>query len=218
MNLHIISNKSKDIQRWVWRKRASLHPQEKIAVNQTKLLLVSGIACSGIDYLTHLLKKSLPSTDVYDGPLSGFTPRLSLNRDEDNLALDYSKTLPNDHPLFHVYDLLAHQSVSKFRLQQAYPGRGPRYCLIKETHALLGSEALLRTMKCKMLLIIDDPLSIVAQQVALHGIDSTYLKSEINAVQKPDFLTRFMRNSYKPVRRAFHHVKKIIKHKRAVDC
>ncbi|MEJ1398024.1 MAG: hypothetical protein RPU52_10965 [Candidatus Sedimenticola sp. (ex Thyasira tokunagai)] len=208
MNLQLTSNKYKNLQRWVWQKRVDQQHNNKAIGVRTKPLFFVGIECSGIDYLAQLMKKSLVPIDIHDGPLDNLTPRLFFNKDRDSLALDYSKTLPDDHPLFHIYDLLTHQSIREFRKQQTSPRGQTKFCIIKETHALLGTEALLRTMKCKMLLLIDDPLSIVAQQIDLYGLDSTYLKREKNSVQQPEFLTRFLRKNYKPVRHAFHNARK----------
>ncbi|MES9855533.1 MAG: hypothetical protein ABW166_02880 [Sedimenticola sp.] len=209
MYIQAITKKSEKIQQWVWKKRINPKHQASGVCNRANMLFFGGIEYSGIDYLAQLMKKSSVPIDVHDGPLENFTPRLSFNKGEGNLALNYSKTLPHDHPLFHVYDLLTHQSIRECRKQQIPPKGKSRFCVIKETHALLATEALLRNMDCKMLLMIDDPLSIVAQQVAAHGSDYTYLKSEADAVQQPEFLTRFLRNNYKPVRRAFHYVSKI---------
>jgi hypothetical protein len=155
-----------------------------------KLRLVLGIGRSGTSWISTVLSKAACPTRFLSEPLTHLRPRLPLRASGDRTALSYDGTVSG--PLLRAYELVAHRGFNDTSIH-GFERNDPDWqiCLVKEVHALLGSDALLRTLHVPTLFISRDPVWIIDSLFAAQSPKTLYLDHEVRAVQEPRFLERF---------------------------
>jgi hypothetical protein len=81
--------------------------------------------------------------------------------------------------------------------------------VLKEVNALLATEAMLRELKCHVLIYVSDPVIIAEQIFSRDGLGTSYLDLECIAVMESAFLKRFLTNEIRTVLRAFKLIKRM---------
>ncbi|MES9968978.1 MAG: hypothetical protein ABW092_03030 [Candidatus Thiodiazotropha sp.] len=195
----------------LWNKRINQKymPHAGYMGNGGDLHLILGVNGSGITHLTQLLSQSLPKSNFIHSPLEKFEPKFTLSSQGDRLAIPYQKELTADHPLNRVYRIYAERNLpeTKYDLLQMENEPTTRGLLIlKETHGLLASEALLRELQCHALFYISDPVILAEQIFSRQGLKTSYLDLESEAVMESRFLKRFL---YNDLRKILHTYKLI---------
>jgi hypothetical protein len=101
-----------------------------------------------------------------------------------------------------AYELLTHREFDSQRLKVTErEDANWEICLVKEVHALLGTEGLLRRWKTPAVFILRDPVYIADSLFGAQTLQTHYLLRENLAVQQPEFLDRFARGRQRTVRR-----------------
>jgi hypothetical protein len=167
------------------------------------LRLVLGVGRSGTTWVGHVLSSTLQPIRYCSEPLFYLQPRLSFHRKGDHTAVGYEE-FDEDHPLLSAYLRLLDREdngVQKDTLQR--DDAGWDLCLVKEVHALLGSEGLLRHYQPPTLFILRDPLYVADSLFSAQTLGTAYLDHEVKAVQKPSFWERFLPGRQEALERIF---------------
>jgi hypothetical protein len=166
------------------------------------LRLVLGAGRSGTSWVSKVLSKTGLPCRFSNEPLFHIKPPLPFHCRGDHTAMRYDgETDPG--PLLAAYQLAMHPEFDGGGL----PGNEREdanweICLIKEVHALLGSEALLRAWKVPVIFILRDPMYIIDSLFAAQTIDTTYMDHEVVSVRGEAFLDRFAGGAREAVRQA----------------
>ena len=144
----------------------------------------------------------------YFEPLFYIEPRLPFRRKGDHTAVGYGE-FPEEHPLLSAYRLLLDRQCSGVRpdvLRRA--DAGWEVCLVKEVHALLGTEGLLRHCRPPALFILRDPLYVADSLFSAQSLTTAYLDHEVKAVRERSFLDRFLPGRQEMMERLFRDIRK----------
>lgn len=204
-NVHL-KNKYLLLNQLMWKRRVNrkFMPHAGYMGNGGEIHLILGVNGSGINHLTQLLSQALPDNHYIHYPLVKFEPRLTLCNQGDRLAIPYHKTLAADHPLNRVYRIYAEMRQGEAEpvlLQTVSQAAQDNLLIMKESHGLLATEALLRELKCHVLLYLSDPVILAEQIFSREGPDTPYLDAESEAVLDFRFLKRFFSQN---LRRVLH--------------
>jgi hypothetical protein len=166
------------------------------------LRLILGTARSGTSWVSKVLSKTGLPCRFSNEPLFHIQPRLQYHSHGDHTALSYNGNC-DPSPLLDLYRLAAHRQFDGAGL----PGNeredpGWAICLVKEVHALLGTEALLRAWKVPVIFILRDPVYILDSMFAAQTLDTIYMDHDVRAVQEGAFLDRFAPGAQATVRAA----------------
>jgi hypothetical protein len=198
----------------IWKKRLNQQhlPHAGYMGNGSDIHLILGVDGAGISHLVQLLSQALPGNHYIHHPLVKFEPKLTLCNQGQRLAMPYQKVLSADHPLNRVYRIYAEraQAEKKFDLmhEQSETAQEPML-ILKETHGLLATEALLRELKCHCLLYVSDPVLLAEQIFSRQGVDTDYLEFEHQAVMDPAFLKRFLAKDIRSILHAYKLIQRI---------
>ena len=177
--------------RWRAEFEAAYPRFDSTAPEPERLRLILGVGRSGTSWVCQVLFKTSVRCRCFSEPLFHLTPRLPFNARGDHTAVKFEELSPG-HPLLRAYELLAHRPFDGSRLHGA--GRddaGWEICLVKEVHALLGVEGLLRAWRTPSLFILRDPIYVADSLFAAETLQTGYLEHEGRAVRHEEFLNRF---------------------------
>ncbi|MES9954718.1 MAG: hypothetical protein ABW104_17910 [Candidatus Thiodiazotropha sp. 6PLUC2] len=198
----------------MWKKRINQKymPHAGYMGNGGDINLITGVNGPGINHLTQLLSQALPNSQQIHHPLEKFEPKLILSNQGDRLAIPYQKELSADHPLNRIYRIYAerHQSETNYTeiLMENKTPRNP-LLILKESHGLLATEALIRELKCHTLFYVSDPVILAEQLFSREGIDTPYLDLESEAVMESQFLQRFLSHDLRSVLHAYKLIQRL---------
>jgi hypothetical protein len=214
MKKSLKQNKRLSISQWMWEKRLNHKhmPHAGYMGNGGDIHLLLGVDGAGINHLTQLLSQALPNNHYIHHPLATFEPKLTLSNQRDRLAIPYHKQLAADHPLKRVYRIYAERNQVATNHEEPQEGneksQGP-LLIMKETHGLLATEALLRELKCHVLFYASDPVILADQVFSQEGLDTPYLDLESEAVMDPRFLKRFLTHNLRGVLHAYKLIQRL---------
>ncbi|MEW7998020.1 MAG: hypothetical protein AB2540_13445 [Candidatus Thiodiazotropha endolucinida] len=199
---------------YLWNKRINQKymPHAGYMGNGGDIHLLLGVNGTGINHLTQLLSQSLPNSLFIHNPLPKFEPKLTLSNHDDRLAIPYRKELTADHPLNRVYRIYAENNLAdaNYNLLLMENKKTPRILLImKETHGLLATEALLRELQCHALFYISDPVILAEQIFSREGLNTPYLDLESEAVLESRFLKRFLSHDLRAILHAYKLIQRL---------
>lgn len=214
MVAELITEKRQGIRGWMWRQRFERNHSSRAGLtgDGAQIQLLLGVRGSGADHLGRLLSSPGVPLRYYHNPLQKFVPPLSLSDSRDRLALPFTKTLDPRSPLLRVLRLTQEfddsWALDNFSNKpgSALPETLP--CLVKESRALLATEAVLRDLHCKAMLYTTDPVKTVDRLLAAEGLNSSYLVEEGRSVLAPYFLGRFLRKDYTGVMHAHRRIRR----------
>jgi len=184
----------------------------------SKLRLILGVGRTGTSWLNRVFATAFKDqVRTISEPLFRIYPEITLSKIESatRLATDYVTILPPTHPLILAYTVLTMKDfprkiqaklgllsrrregdnalIQSLRVLAA-PKDAQAY-LIKETHSLLATEALLHHFQCPTVLLIRNPVYAVDSLLRAFG-DTTYLTGEYQYIQNsPTFGTRFLKHN-----------------------
>jgi hypothetical protein len=159
--------------------------------NPEYLRLILGVGRSGTSWVSQVLARTRRPLRFYLEPLFHIEPPLSFHETEDHTAVGYGDIGPS-HPLLLAYRLVTHRQFDGRQVKvMRRDDVGWELCLVKEVHALLGTEGLLRAWKTPALFILRDPVYVIDSLFAAQTLQTHYLGHEVEAVQAPAFLDRF---------------------------
>ena len=189
--------------RWLAKFQAA-HPElSSAAENPGALRLILGASRSGTSWVSEVFSKMSSPCRFFSEPLFHLTPRLPFHTEGDHTAVGY-ESLCRDHPLLWAYRLVGHRQFDGSALkvsQREDPDW--KICLVKEVHALLGSEGLLSAWRTPTLFILRDPVYVADSLFAAQSLETIYFDHEIKAVQAESFLERFAPGRQDAVKRLF---------------
>ncbi|MBW9257324.1 MAG: hypothetical protein K1562_06830 [Candidatus Thiodiazotropha sp. (ex. Lucinisca nassula)] len=208
------SNKRLLLSQLLWKKRLNKQqlPHAGYISHGGDIHLVLGVDGAGIGHFVQLLSQSLPEHHYIHYPLAKFEPKLTLSNQGERLAMPYQKILSADHPMSRVYRIYAERAQAERRYdlmaeeQEATPDP---ILILKESHGLLATEALLRELKCHCLLYVSDPVLLAEQMFSKEGMETTYLDFESEAVMDPAFLKRFLAKDLRPALHAYKLIQRL---------
>jgi hypothetical protein len=189
--------------RWLGKFQAA-HPYlSSSAENPGALRLILGASRSGTSWVSQVFSKMSCRCRFFSEPLFHLTPRLPFHKQGDHTAMGY-EPVSGDHPLLWGYRLAAHRQFDGSGLKVMYREDADwKVCLVKEVHALLGSEGLLSAWRTPTLFIMRDPVYVVDSLFAAQGLETIYFDHEVKAVQAEGFLERFAPGRRAAVERVF---------------
>jgi hypothetical protein len=162
------------------------------ASNPEKLRLILGVGRSGTTWMSKVFSRTRVPARSFVEPLFRIEPRLPFHGEGDHTAVPYEELSAN-HPLQLAYELLTHPRFNNRQLKATdRQDAAWELCLVKEVHALLGTEGLLRRWKTPAILIVRDPVYVADSLFAAQTLNTIYLDHEADAVLKPAFLDRFL--------------------------
>jgi hypothetical protein len=154
----------------------------------------------------------VPDNQYIHHPLVKFEPKLTLSSQGDRLAIPYHKELTPDHPLKRVYRLYAEWNMvetNRNALLVENETSQQALLIMKETHGLLATEALIRELKCHVLFYVSDPVILAEQVFSREGLDTPYLDLESEAVMDAAFLKRFHLHNIRGVLHAYKLIQRL---------
>ena len=207
-------NKRLLLSQLLWKKRLNKQhmPHAGYMGNGGDIHLVLGVDGAGISHFVQLLSQSLPENHYIHHPLVKFEPKLTLCNQGERLAMPYQKVLSADHPMSRVYRIYAEreQAERKYDLMaDVKEAKQDPILILKESHGLLATEALLRELKCHCLLYVSDPVLLAEQMFSREGLDTPYLDYESEAVMDPVFLKRFLAKDLRPALHAYKLIQRL---------
>jgi hypothetical protein len=140
-------------------------------------------------------------------PLFHLEPRMPFHETGDHTAVDYRLFSP-DHPLLPAYSRLTNRAPAASVRGLERDDEGWQLCLVKEVHALLGTEVLLRAWQTPILFLLRDPVYVVDSLFAAQTLQTIYLDHEAEAVQRDVFLSRFAPGRQNTIQQIFSGMKK----------
>lgn len=162
------------------------------------LRLVLGVGRSGTSWVSQVLGKTPRPCRFFSEPLFHIEPRLPFHREGDHTATRYEKEISSGHPLAAAYRLLLAAKLKPLTAPALERNDSNwEICLVKEVHALLGTEGLLRLWNIPVIFLLRDPIYIIDSLFAAQTLQTIYLDHESRLVQEENFLERFV-----PSRRA----------------
>jgi hypothetical protein len=169
----------------------------------SRLRLLLGTARSGTSWTSKVLSKTALPCRFSSEPLFHIKPLLPYHKTGDHTAMPYDRN-DDASPLLSAYQLVAHRQFDG----AALPGNernDPDWtiCLVKEVHALMGTEALLRAWKIPVVFVLRDPIYIIDSLFAAQTLETIYMDHDIPAVQQDAFLDRFAAGGQAAFRKAF---------------
>ena len=167
------------------------------------LRLVLGVGRSGTTWVSHVFSSTLQPIRYCCEPLFYLHPRLAFHRKGDHTAVGYEE-FEEGHPLLSAYLRLLDRD--GFGVQPDTLRRNDddwSLCLVKEVHALLGTEGLLRHCHPPTLFILRDPLYVADSLFSAQSLGTAYLDHEAKAVQQTNFLDRFLPGRQEDLERLF---------------
>ena len=188
-----------------WRKAfRAAHPcLEQSAAEPERLRLVLGVGRSGTSWVGQVLSKAAMRCRCFSEPLFHLKPPLPFHKKADHTAVGYEDLSP-EHPLLCAWQLLANRQFGGPDVQGLERNDSDwEICLVKEVHALLGSEGLLRLWKVPTVFILRDPVYIADSLFAAQTLRTIYLEHEAWAVRQKAFLDRFVPGRQAAVERLF---------------
>ena len=169
------------------------------------LRLILGVGRSGTSWVSQVLAKTSKPCRFFSEPLFHIEPRLPFHREGDHTATGYEKKILPDHPLTTAYRLLLAPKLKQLKAPALERNDANwEICLVKEVHALLGTEGLLRLWKIPCLFLLRDPIYIVDSLFAAQTLNTIYLMHETVLVQQEGFLNRFASARRQIVEELFH--------------
>jgi hypothetical protein len=188
--------------RWAAKFRAKYPYADREPSESGKLRLILGVGRSGTSWVSKVLSKTTEPSRFFSEPLFHIHPQLPYRERGDHTAIGYNGS-SDAGPLLAAYQLVAHRQFDGAGL----PGgerndAGWKICLVKEVHALLGTEAVLRAWKVPVVFILRDPVYILDSLFAAQTLETIYLDHEVLAVQEKEFLDRFAGGTQEAVRKA----------------
>ena len=200
---------------WQWHQQFQrMHPK---LVNQEpdtqKLRLILGVGRSGTTWLSRVLSETSTPIRFFMEGLYSVKPKLSFSEGNDHTAIKYYPKLPERHSLLSVYRSLIKPQYnwSALGLNRHLQRDDPnwQFCLVKEVHSLLATEALLQFFSCPTVIVVRDPVYVIDSLFARDGLSSPYLCDESKVVRQVAFLKRFMPEQSEAILEALHKVNSI---------
>ncbi len=189
--------------RWLAKFEAAYPFLSSYHSNTGALRLILGVGRSGTSWSGQVLARTKIPCRFFSEPLFHVAPRLPFHKKGDHTALEYEE-LSNPHPLLAMYHLLAHRQFDTSVLKAAERDDADwKICLVKEVHALMGTEGLMRAWNPPTIFILRDPIYVADSLFSAQTLQSSYLHHEVLAVQKKRFLDRFAPGRRGAVERTF---------------
>ncbi len=203
------------INKWRWRRRIRglKAAVEDGRIRQRTLRLVLGTGRSGTSWLSQVLAASETPLRFFKEPLNRSKPQLKLTGPFDRTASPYQSELSESDVLPWAYRSLTEEGDRQWKTGQVCePLRGDKdweVCLVKEVHALLASEALIKALKCPTVVITRDPIYVVDSHLSFRGLKAPLWRNEFEYLGDTVFLERYFGD----------HTERIEEHRRRIpDC
>jgi len=201
---------SNNIDQKPWIHQFRLRYPDLCRNDTEKLRLILGLGRSGTTWLSRVLSESPTPIRFFMEGLFSVRPPFQFAAKGDHTAIEYRSTLSEQHPLLLTYQSLvaSYNNWKAFGLDKHLMRNDKdwEFCLIKEVHSLLATEALLKSLRCPTVLVIRDPVYVIDSLFTRDGLNSIYLDNESQAVKDIAFLERFLQDQANPVLRVLNKV------------
>jgi hypothetical protein len=160
---------------------------------------VLGVARSGTTWIAQTLSRCRPPLTYLEEPFFRLLPPLVLADSEDHTAVGISPESREDHEtLCCILRYLSNEPKAArrmlldapFKIQKQAPAG--ECVLIKEVHALLGTESCVRTLQCPTILVVRNPIVTTDSIMDYCGMGFPYLYREYEEVWREEFMTRYV--------------------------
>ena len=193
---------------WYYKFR-KIHPELDLDQSDPKKLrLILGIGRSGTTWIGRMLATSMTPLRYFEEPLHHIIPALSFTNGYNHTAIRFWKALSDSHRLVLSYKLFAlpNYDWSKLGIQPFLKrdDKNFNFCLVKEVHSLLATEALLDKFQVPTIIVIRDPVHIVDSLFNAQSLSTLYLTDEVKMIlQDPIFFRRYLSKASDKVRSTF---------------
>src|SRR5665213_1497924 len=146
---------------WAAKFRAQ-HPfVDRDAPHDGALRLILGVGRSGTSWVSNVLSKTTERSRFFSEPLFHLHPQLPFRTKGDHTSIGYNGNY-DAGPLLAAYQLVTHRQFEAANLP-GYERHDDdwKICLVKEVHALLGTEAVLRAWNTPVVFILRGPVYII---------------------------------------------------------
>jgi len=164
-----------------------------------RLRLILGVGRSGTTWVSRVLSRTGRPMRLLIEPLFHLEPRLPFHVNGDHTAVGYQPFSPDD-PLLRAYSSLTQRNLSGPVKGLERDDAGWQLCLVKEVHALMGTEGLLLAWQTPTLFLLRDPVYVVDSLFSAQTPQTIYLDHEVEAVLREEFLNRFLPDRQDKVR------------------
>jgi len=194
-----------------WRQQFfKMHPDlMNFKPNFSKFRFILGIGRSGTSWINRVFARSIEDLRCFSEPLYRVKPHIQFCKSYDHLTLGYTANISSKHPLAILYTALlapkANWDVLGLITRKNAAGveyKQPRIisdpypwsnCLVKETHSLLATEALLNYFQAPTVFTLRNPIYLIDSIIDAFKLKGIYLINEYNWLVKNyqlDFLTK----------------------------
>ncbi len=194
---YISLNEIKGEDYWYYKFR-NIHPGLNLdQAKPKKLRLILGIGRSGTTWISRTLATSKTPLRYFEEPLHSINPALSLANVRSHTDIRFYKALPDIHRLVFAYKLLTVHDYAwnSLGLQRSLRrnDKNFNFCLVKEVHSLLATEAILDKFQVPAIIVIRNPLYIVDSLFDAQTLSSIYLVYQTKLILRdPDFFKRYL--------------------------
>lgn len=179
-----------------WYQRfQKIHPNSKR--NQAdfkKLRFVLGLARSGTTWIGRMLATSTTPLRYFEEPLHPLNPALSFSNVRSHTDISFYTKLEDSNRLVFAYKLLSLPDYDwiSLGLQRSLRRNDKHFnfCLVKEVHSLLATEALLNKFQVPAIIVIRNPLYIVDSLFDAQTLSSIYLVYQNKLVLRDRFFLK----------------------------
>lgn len=195
-----------------YRKFCKLHPKLDIThSDQSKLRLVLGLGRSGTTWIAKVLSSTKTPVRYFEEPLHHIVPSLSFSSGYNHTAIRFIRVLDDTHRLAFAYKLLTLPEYDWDRLGiQDHLKKDDvsfKFCLVKEVHSLLATEALVNKFHIPVIIVVRNPFYIADSLFHAQSLSSPYLINHIRLmVHDSVFLGHYFANREDKIRSIFNQI------------
>lgn len=160
--------------------------------NISKLRFVFGVGRSGTTWLSSTLANTNTPIHFFNEPMNPFIHPMPFWNIGDKNALSYKKKLSSKHPLICLYNFISINNIdwnNYFPVENfIFSNVNPQVILVKEVHALLATEAVLKYFKSPTVFITRNPIYVVDSLLSFMNIQCSIWRTENFFIRNSNFL------------------------------
>lgn len=208
---HISLNERRGEDYWYYKFK-NIHPDLNLdQAEPKKLRLILGIGRSGTTWIGRMLATSSTPLRYFEEPLHSINPALSFANVRSHTDISFYKDLPDAHRLLFAYKLLTLQNLDwdSLGLQRSLRknDKNFNFCLVKEVHCLLATEALLNRLQVPSIIVMRNPLYIVDSLFDAQTLSSIYLVYQNKLILKDQvFFKRYFSKTNDEIHSTFSKI------------
>lgn len=167
-----------------------------------RLRFVIGTARSGTSWISEVLNQGSPDHRFITEPLFHYYPIFNLSKKYDHTASPFMDDINHRHPIVKAYKNIVKENINFAKLfkdkTEHTVKKNPKifhFCIIKEVHSLLITEALIKYFQSPTVLISRDPIYVTDSHINDQGFKSILWRNEYEYVKNSVFLNYYFKDN-----------------------